>query len=178
MRYAIPSKVSHLNEHITRLRKKVHINSLDGHVKYFVIKCTDRRPHQLFKTIFVDQQRFTYDRIDIFRKTHDGCLMYKRNNVPAIGFLETIISFDKDQEPVLVIRPVNLISTADSMSINGQIYRCTNVLYGTYHGTSLEIANLESIIQKLAFRPGHDVKFLPVPNSMFFFQYPNRSGST
>ncbi|CAF1032876.1 unnamed protein product [Rotaria sp. Silwood1] len=105
-------------------------------------------------------------------KTHDGCLMYNRKNIPAIGFLETIISFDNGNEPVLVIRPVSLLATADTMSINHRIYKCTNVLYGTYHGTTLEVTSLDCIIQKLAFRRGINVKFPPIPNSMFFFSIP------
>ncbi|CAF0842181.1 unnamed protein product [Rotaria sordida] len=154
------------------------VGSLAPDVKKFVTKYTGGRSYNLFKTIFVEQQRFTSDPIDIFRRTHDGCLMYNRKNIPAIGFLEIIISFDNGNEPVLVIRPVNLLATADTISINNRIYKCTNVLYGTYHETALEVTNLDCIIQKLAFRRGINVKFPPVPNSMFFFQYPNRSGST
>ncbi|CAF1517584.1 unnamed protein product [Rotaria sp. Silwood1] len=177
-RYAIPSRLSHLNQHITRFHKKVHLGSLAPDVKKFVTKYTGGQSYNLYKTVFVEQQRFTSDRIDIFRRTHDGCLMYNRKNIPAIGFLETIISFDNGNEPVLVIRPVSLLATADTMSINHRIYKCTNVLYGTYHGTTLEVTSLDCIIQKLAFRRGINVKFPPIPNSMFFFQYPNRSGST
>jgi len=36
----------------------------------------------------------------------------------------------------------------------------------------------KSIIQKLAFRRGIDIRFPPIHDSMFFFQYPNRSEST
>ncbi|CAF3258541.1 unnamed protein product, partial [Rotaria sp. Silwood2] len=178
LRYAIPSRVSYRNQNTVRLHTKVHLGSLAPDVKSFVIKYTAQRTYNLFKTTFYEQQRFSSDRVDIFHRTHDGCLMYKKNNLPAIGFLETIISFGNDHEPVLIIRPVSLISTADSMSIHGRIYRCTNVLYGTYHRTTIEITNLQSIVQKLAFRPGTDVKFPSVHKSMFFFQYPNRSGST
>ncbi|CAF1295623.1 unnamed protein product [Rotaria sp. Silwood1] len=145
------------------------IGSLAPDVKKFVTKYTGGQSYNLYKTVFVEQQRFTSDRIDIFRRTHDGCLMYNRKNIPAIGFLETIISFDNGNEPVLVIRPVSLLATADTMSINHRIYKCTNVLYGTYHGTTLEVTSLDCIIQKLAFRRGINVKFPPIPNSMFFF---------
>ncbi|CAF5050269.1 unnamed protein product, partial [Rotaria sp. Silwood1] len=157
---------------------QINASSLAPDVKKFVTKYTGGQSYNLYKTVFVEQQRFTSDRIDIFRRTHDGCLMYNRKNIPAIGFLETIISFDNGNEPVLVIRPVSLLATADTMSINHRIYKCTNVLYGTYHGTTLEVTSLDCIIQKLAFRRGINVKFPPIPNSMFFFQYPNRSGST
>ncbi|CAF3415759.1 unnamed protein product [Rotaria socialis] len=156
----------------------VHLDSLAPIVKKFVVESTNRRSYNLFKTMIYGRQRFSSDHVNIFRRTHDGCLLYKKNNLPIIGFLETVISFTNDDEPLLVIRPVNLISTADSMSINDRIYRCTNVLYGTHRGTTVEATNLQCIIQKLAFRPGTDVKFPPANNTMFFFQYPNRSGST
>ncbi|CAF1444085.1 unnamed protein product, partial [Rotaria sordida] len=148
---------------------QINASSLAPDVKKFVTKYTGGQSYNLYKTVFVEQQRFTSDRIDIFRRTLDGCLMYNRKNIPAIGFLETIISFDNGNEPVLVIRPVSLPATADTMSINHRIYKCTNVLYGTYHGTTLEVTNLDCIIQKLAFRRGTNVKFPPIPNSMFFF---------
>ncbi|CAF3707673.1 unnamed protein product [Rotaria socialis] len=178
MRYAIPSRISYGNKSIIRLHKKVKLDSLAPIVKKFVVDSTNQRSYNLFKTIFFERQRFASDHTNMFRRTHDGCLMYKKNNLPAIGFLETIISFTNDDEPVLVIRPVNLISTADSMLINDRIYKCSNVLYGTHHGTIVEATNLNCIIQKLAFRPGTDVKFPSAHNSMFIFQYPNRSGST
>ena len=104
--------------------------------------------------------------------------MYRKNNVSAIGFLETIISFDSCIEPVLVIRPVVLVSTADSISIIDRISICTNVLYGSCNETTLVTTNLKCFIQNLAFRPGTNINFPPVSNSMFFFQYPNLSGST
>ncbi len=178
MRRTIPSRLSHTNQQMIRFYKKVQFNSLDSDVRKCVIKYTNNRSYNLFKTVFFEQQRFASDRTDVYRKTNDGCLMYNLNNSPAIGFLQTIISFNNDDEPILIIRPVNLLSTADSMIINQRIYRCTNVLYGTTYGTTLEVINLESIIQKLAFRPGSDIKSPPVKDSMFFFQYPNLSGST
>jgi hypothetical protein len=178
MRCAISSVLPQLHQHTTRVHKKVLLSSMAPDVSDFVVKYTGQRSYKLFKTVFSEQQRFASDRNDIFRKTHDGCLMYMRNNSPAVGFLETIISFDNDNELVLVMRPVNLISTADSMSINNRIYRCTNILYGSHHGTTIEVASLKCIIQKLAFRSGIDVKFPPLCNSMFFYQYPNLSGST
>ena len=99
--------------------------------------------------------------------------MYMKNDVPGIGFLETIVSFKTNNEPALIIRPVNLISTGDTLSIEGQVYRCTNLFDGSYGGTTFEVINLNSIVQKLAFRSGTDIKSPPWQNSMFFFQYPN-----
>jgi len=104
--------------------------------------------------------------------------MYWTNNSIAIGFAEAVIYFNNSNESLLIIRPVNLLSTADSISINNRIFKCTNVLYGTCHGTMLEVITLKSIIQKLAFRRGIDIRFPPIHDSMFFFQYPNRSEST
>ncbi len=42
--------------------------------------------------------------------------MHNLNNSAALGFLQTIISFNNDDEPILVIRPVSLLSTADSLN--------------------------------------------------------------
>ena len=95
--------------------------------------------------------------------------MYMKNDVPGIGFLETIVSLKTNNESALIIRPVNLISTGDTLSIEGQVYRCTNLLDGSYGGTTLEVINLNSIVQKLVFRPGTDIKSPPCQNSMFFF---------
>jgi len=178
MRQAVPSNLSSVHRNPIRFYKKIVLSSLAPDVSNFINNYSAQRSYTLFKTVFYKQQRLSADRIDIFGKAHDGCLMYRRNDVPAIGFLETIISFNNCIESVLVIRPVLLISTADSMSINDRIFTCTNVLYGTCNGTELEVTSLKCIIQKLAFRPGTDVSFPPVCNSMFFFQYPNLSAST
>jgi hypothetical protein len=158
MRQAIPSNLTHLHRNSIRFYKKILLSSLVHDVGNFVIKYSGTRTYKLYKTIFFEGKRLSSDRVDVLKKTHDGCLMYKRNNVPAIGFLETIIAFDNSVESVLVIRPVVLISTADSMLLNGRLFRCTNVLYGSCNGTTLETTSLQCFIQKLAFRPGTDVK--------------------
>ncbi|CAF4522129.1 unnamed protein product, partial [Rotaria sp. Silwood2] len=178
MRQAVPSNLLYSHRKTIRFHKKILLSSLAPDVADFVIKCVAQRPFKLFKTVFFNQQRLSSDPIDTPEKTNDGCVMYRRNDVPSIGFLETIISFDNCREPVFVIRPVVLISSADSMRLNNRIFKCTNVLYGTCDETTLETTTLKCIVQKLAFRPGNDIKFHSVCNSMFFFQYPNLSGST
>lgn len=55
------------------------------------------------------------------------------------------------------------------MRWNNRTFKCTNILYGTCRGTTVEIINPESIIQKLAFRRGINVNFPPIPDPMFFF---------
>ncbi|CAF1117040.1 unnamed protein product [Adineta steineri] len=178
VRQSIPVNLLSSEQNPIRLHKIILLSSLPHDINHFVIKYCGQRPYQLFKTVFFKQKRLSSDHSGIFGKTHDGCLMYKRNNVLAIGFLQIIISFYNCDQPVLVIRPVTLISTSDSLSINGRTFKCTNVLYGTCDGTVLEASDLGCIIQKLAFRPGTDIKFPPARNSMFFFQYPNLTGST
>ncbi len=174
----MPSNFLHQHPNPIRYHKKILLSSLVPDVGNFIIKFSGQRKYQLFKTVFFEQIRLSADPTNVLGKTHDGCLMYRSNDVPAIGFLETIISFDDSIEPVLVVRPVVLVSTADSVSINQRKYKCHNVLYGTSNGTSLEVTSLKYFIQKLAFRPGIDVKLPSIHNPMFFFQYPNLSGST
>lgn len=177
MRYAIPTIHSFQNQHSIRFHKKVQLHSLAADTQMLVIKETGQHMFTLFATILFQGQRFSSDSIDIFRRTHDGCLMYTKNNSIGIGFMEVVVCCDS-MKAFLVIRPVNVISTADSMLLNDRTFRCTNILYGTCRGTTLEIIDPQSIIQKLAFRRGVDVNFPPINDSMFFFQYPNRSGST
>jgi hypothetical protein len=51
------------------------------------------------------------------------------------------------------------------------VYKCTNILYGTTHGSSIEVIHYKSLIQKLAFRYGTNLKFPPLVQSMFFFNF-------
>ena len=94
--------------------------------------------------------------------------MCRGSNAPAIDFLEAIISSNNCTELTLLIRPGSLISTGDSLSINGRTLSCTNVLHEIVSETTLEVTNLECFIQKLTFRPRNDVRFPPVLNSMSF----------
>ena len=41
-------------------------------------------------TILFEGQRFASNSIDIFRRTHDGCLMYIKNGSISISFMEII----------------------------------------------------------------------------------------
>jgi hypothetical protein len=115
-----------------------------------------------------EQQRFVSDCIDIFRKNDEECLAYMRNNSSTVEFLETIISFDNSNELVFVFRRVSLMSTADSMSINDRLYRRTNILYELHHGTTIVVASLKFIIQKLAFEFATDAKFSPLETPYSF----------
>ncbi len=132
----------------------------------------------LYKSIFIDHQRYSADPINIHRVTHDGCVLYDKDDVTKVGFLETIINFVDNNELSLVMRPVILHSTSDTLSINDRVYRCTNILYGTPHGSSIEVIHYKSLIQKLAFRYGTNSNFPPLVKSMFFFQFPNLHSST
>jgi hypothetical protein len=178
MRYSIPTHISDLHRHHTRVHKKMSITCLAMDVSNFILKSTRDRSYLLYKTILVDGQRYSADSINIHRPTHDGCILYDKNNVSAIGFLETVIHFIDNNEFSLVIRPVILYSTADTLSMNDRIYQCTNVLYGTSDGSSIEDLHYRFVIQKLAFRYGTDLNFPPLVKSMFFFQFPNLRAST
>ena len=151
---------------------------MEKNLSNFIFKFTGNRTYMLYKSVFVNQQRYSADAIDTYRSTHDGCLLYEKNNVTKVGFLKAIIYFADDQEISLVIQPVNLQSTADTLSINGRSYRCTNILYGTPEGTLTEIIDYQAIIQKLAFRYGTNRNCPPLINSMFFFQFPNLASTT
>lgn len=95
--------------------------------------------------------------------------MYIKDGSIRIAFMEVAVCFENSSKSFLVIRPVNLLSTGDSMLLNSRIFRCTNILYGTCRGTALEIIDRESIIQKLAFRREVNVNFPSIPDSMFSF---------
>jgi len=179
MRYSIPTDLSAVHHHHKpRLHKKISINSLAEDVSNFILGFTGIRSYFVFKTIFINQQRYSADPINIHRKTHDGCVLYDKNGEPVVGFVEAIIHFVDDNELSLLIRPVILYSTADRLSINNHLYKCTNILYGTTHGSSIEVIRYKSLIQKLAFRYGTDLNFPSVVRSMFFFQFPNLRSST
>jgi hypothetical protein len=179
VRYSIPNDLSIIHHyHKARLFKKMSINSLPEDVSNFIFKFADDRSYLIFKTIFVNQQRYSADSINIHRTTHDGCVLYDKNDVAAVGFLEAIIHFVDDDEISILIRPVILYSTADTLSINNRLYKCTNILYGTTHGSSIEAIHYKSLIQKLAFRYGTNLNFPPLVQSMFFFQFPNLRSST
>ncbi|CAF1201904.1 unnamed protein product [Rotaria magnacalcarata] len=153
------------------------IDSLITNVSNFVLKSTSGRSYILYKTIFINNQRYSADPINIHRPIHDGCVLYDNHGTAAVGFLETVINFLEDKGIFLVIRPVILNSTADILTINNRIYRCTNVLYGSSHGSSLELIHHKSLIQKLAFRYGINSEFPSLVKSMFFFQFPNLRSS-
>ncbi|CAF3022608.1 unnamed protein product [Rotaria sp. Silwood2] len=181
MRYSIPRQISdlnHHNRHQIRAYKKVPITSLETDVSDFVIKYAGDRSYVLYKTVVVHDQRYSADSINIHRSTHDGCIVYDKNDTPTIGFLETTIHLIDNNEFSLIMRPVILYSTADTLSINDRVYKCTNVLYGTPHGSSIEAVHYKFLIQKLAFRYGTDLNFPPIVKSMFFFQFPNLRSST
>jgi hypothetical protein len=131
MRYSIPMFLSDLHHH--------HHHKPRVHTKTFISALTKDVSHFIFK--------FTGDR---------SYVLYDKNDITKVGFLETIINFIDNNELSLVIRPVILHSTADTLSINDGVYRCTNILYGTSHGSSIEIIHYKSLVQKLAFRYGTD----------------------
>ncbi len=172
MRYSIPTDLSAVHHHHkARLYKKLSINLLAEDVSNFILGFTGNRSYFIFKTIFINQQRYSADPINIHRRTHDGCVLYDKNGEAVVGFLEAIVHFVDDNEFSLLIRPVILSSTADHLSINNHSYKCTNVLYGTANGSSIQVIHYKSLIQKLAFRYGTDLNFPFLVGSMFFFSF-------
>jgi len=181
MRYSIPRQISdlhHRDRHQARALKKVSITSLAVDVSNFIVKFVGDRSYVLYKTVLANGQRYSADSVDVHRPTHDGCILYDNNDIPTIGFLETTIHFIDNNELLLVMRPVILYSTADTLSISDRIYECTNVLYGTSHGSIIDVIHHKFLIQKLAFRYGTDLNFPPLVKSMFFFQFSNLRSST
>ena len=180
MRFSIPTYLSdfHDHQHKTRIHTKISIASLATDVSDFISKFAGDRTYVLYRTIFVSRQRCSADPINIYRSTHDGCVLYDSNDVSAVGFLQATIHFIDNNELSLIIRPVILYSTSDTLSIDDRVYSCTNVLYGTAHGSSTEAIHYKFLIQKLAFRFGRNPNFPPLVNSMFFFQFPNLHRST
>lgn len=180
MRYSIPSQLSdlHQSQQKIRVHKKLFIASLAKDVSDFVVEFTHGRSYELYRTILIDNQRYSADSINTKRSTHDGCVLYENSGAPGVGFLETIVKLIDLNDFALIIRPVILHSTADILPMNNRIYSCTNVLYGTSHGSSIIVINHTCLMQKLAFRMGTNSDFPSHDKSMFFFQFPNRRSST
>ena len=169
--YSIPNYLSDFQHHQPKIRihKKISIASLPTDVANFIFKFAGRQSYLLYKTIFIDRQRYSADPVNIHRSTHDGCVLYDLNDIPTIGFIQALIHFIDKNEFYIVVRSVILYSTADTLSINNRVYTCTNVLYGIPHGSSIEAAHYKFLMHKLAFRYGTNPNFPPLVNSMFFF---------
>ncbi len=178
IRCAVPKELFAVHHDKARLLKKVSLNSLKEDISNYIINFTGARSYLIFKTIFVNGQRYSADPIDVRRITHDGCILYAKNNIPAVGFIEAVVHFLVEDEIFIIIRPVILYATADTLSINNHLYKCNNILYGTSNGSSMESADYRSLIQKLAFRYGINSNFPALPQSMIFFQFPNLRSST
>jgi hypothetical protein len=177
-RLAIPTHLLHFRHPTVRLHKKLMPTSLPTDVHNFVLQCVGIRSSTLFKTLYIDRQRYSADGTDDSRVTHDGCVLYEDNGTAKVGFLEAVIRFENQYELALVIRPVNLSSAADILAIAGRIFKCTNVLYGKLDGSTLELTRVKCLIQKLAFRTDANSNRDSPSNSMFFFQFPNLQAST
>jgi hypothetical protein len=126
-----------------------------------------------YKTLFIKDLRFSADDFTILRRSNDACILYKsKNNSCSIGFILCIVhSIDKN-EVYLFFKKVKIISTADTVHIQGKDFICNNVLKGVVVAGSTTIIQPSQIIQKLAFRPALNDD-LQVSNTFLFFRYPN-----
>jgi hypothetical protein len=126
-----------------------------------------------YKTLFIDDLRFSADDFTILRRSNDACILYRsKNNSYSIGFILYIVhSIDKN-EVYLLLNKVKLISTADTVDIQGRTFTCNNIIKGVAVADSSTIILPSQIIQKLAFRPVFNDN-LPVSNTFVFFRYPN-----
>jgi hypothetical protein len=127
----------------------------------------------LYKTLFLNNLRFSADDFTTIRRSNDACVLYEsRKNQYSIGFILCIGHLVEKNEIYLLLNKVNISSTADTLNIRGRTFKCTNIMQGTVVSESTIIINPSGIIQKLAFRPDHG-KTETESNTFVFFQYPN-----
>jgi hypothetical protein len=128
-----------------------------------------------YKTFFINDLRFSADDFTVLRRSNDACILYKSKNISySIGFILCIVhSIDKNDVHVL-LNKVTIVSTADTVHIQGRDFTCNNILKGVVVADSTTIILPSQITQKLAFRPLLNDD-LPVSNSFLFFRSPNLS---
>jgi hypothetical protein len=127
----------------------------------------------LYKTLFLNNLRFSADDFTTIRHSNDGCVLYEsRKNQYSVGFILCIGHLVDTNEIYLLLKKVNISSTADTLNIRGRTFKCTNIMEGTVLPDSNVMIKPSSVIQKLAFRPNHDITQTR-SNTFVFFQYPN-----
>ena len=126
-----------------------------------------------YKTLFLDRLRFSADDFTILRHSNDACILYKtKKNCNSIGFILYIVYFIDKNEIYLFLNKVKIISTADTLDIQGRNFKCNNILKGVVVPDSTTIIQPSQISQKLAFRPiSNDDPSLP--KTFVFCRYPN-----
>ncbi|CAF1682345.1 unnamed protein product, partial [Rotaria sp. Silwood1] len=126
-----------------------------------------------YKTLFLDRLRFSADDFTVPRHSNDACILYQtKKNYNSIGFILFIIHFIDKNEIYLFLNKVKLISTADTVDIQGRNFRCNNILKGVVVPDSTTIIQPSQILQKLAFRPISNDD--PTASKAFVFcRYPN-----
>ena len=126
-----------------------------------------------YKTLFIDDQRFSGNDFKTLRRSNDACILYEsKNKSYSIGFILCIIhSIDKN-EIYFLLNKVKIISTGDTVDIHPRNFTCNNILKGVVVSGSTIIIQPSQITQKLAFRPlfNDDPS---VSNTFVFYQYPN-----
>jgi hypothetical protein len=141
----------------------------------FFVRCSNLSQTNTFfyKTLFINDLRFSADDFTIQRRSNNACILYKpKNNSHSIGFILCIVhSLDKN-EIYLLLNKVKIVSTADTLNIQGRDFKCNNILKGLVVADSTTIVQPFQIIEKLAFRPVFNDD-QSVSNTFVFFRYPN-----
>ena len=126
-----------------------------------------------YKTLFVDDLRFSADDFTILRRSNDACILYKsRKNSHSIGFILCVVHFIDKNEIHLLLNKIKIISPADTLDISGENFVCNNVLKGVVVLDSVVLIQPSQINQKLAFRPTFDNN-PSVAKTYVFYRYPN-----
>ena len=124
----------------------------------------------LYKTLFLNDIRFSADDFNTLRRSNDACVLYKSSSSQySIGFIICIGHLLDNNEIYLLVNETKISSSADTLTIRDRTFRCTNIMQGTVLPDSKTIIKPSHIIQKLAFRPVYDKN----ANAFIFFQYPN-----
>ncbi len=93
-------------------------------------------------------------------------------NSHSIGFILYIVRFIDKNEIYLLLNKVKIISSADTLEIQGRNLLCKNILKGVVVPDSKSVIQPSEISQNLAFRPMSN-EDPSVSKTFVFCQYPN-----
>ena len=127
----------------------------------------------LYKTLFLNNLRFSADDFYMIQPTNDACVLYKsRANQCKIGFILCIGHLIDKNEIYFLLNQVNITSAADTLNLQKKVFKCNNIMQGTILPDSTVIIDPSDVIQKLVFRPSYNLT-QSRSNTFIFFQYPN-----
>lgn len=85
----------------------------------------------LYKTLFINNLRFSADDFTICRCSNDACVLYKsKKKNYSIGFILCVGHRTNNNETYLLVNEVNIFSTADAIHVQGRNFKCTNIMKG------------------------------------------------